>query len=102
MLTFINFLFRLFLVAAGLVFAAGLAVVAASMLALWGLRAAWARMTGKPAIPFIVRIDPRRSFANMNMHRRRTQQPRPAPGANALRPAPTADVSDVEPRMPQA
>jgi hypothetical protein len=100
MLNFINFLFRLFLVAAGLVFAAGLAVVAASILALWGLRAAWARLTGKAAVPFTVRIDPRRSFANM--YRRRAPQPRRAPGANALRPARTADVSDVEPRMPQA
>ena len=100
MLNLINFLFRLFLVAAGLVFAAGLAVVAASMLALWGLRAAWARLTGKPVMPFIVRIDPRRGFANM--YRRRAQQPRRASGANARRPARTADVSDVEPRMPEA
>lgn len=100
MLTFMNFLFRLFLLAAGLVFAAGLAVVAASMLALWGLRAAWARLTGKPAMPFIVRIDPRRGFADV--YRRRAQQPRRATDANALRTARTADVSDVEPRMPKA
>lgn len=100
MLNLINFLFRLFLLAAGLVFAAGLAVVAALMFAMWGLRAAWARLTGRSAMPFIVRIDPRRGFGNM--YRRRARQSRAAPGANALRPARTADVSDVEPRMPKA
>lgn len=100
MLNLINFLLRLFVLAAGLVFAAGLAVVAALMLALWGFRAAWARLAGRRGRPFIVRIDPRRSFGNM--YRRRAQQPRPAPGASALRPARTADVSDVEPRMPKA
>jgi hypothetical protein len=100
MLTLINFFFRFFLLAAGLVFAAGLALMAALMLALWGLRAAWARLTGKPAMPFIVRIDPRRGFEDM--YRRRARHPRHAPGANAPRPARAADVSDVEPRMPQA
>jgi hypothetical protein len=100
MLTLMNFLFRLLLLAAGLVFATALALVATSMLALWGLRAAWARLTGKPAMPFIVRIDPRRGFGDM--YRRRAQQPHRAPGANGLRPARAADVSDVEPRMPEA
>ena len=79
--TFMNFVFRLFLLVAGLVFAASLGLAAALMLALWGVRAAWARLTGKPAMPSIIRT-----------RRTNVVRPRRAP----------ADVTDVEPRTPQA
>jgi hypothetical protein len=79
--TFMNFVFRLFLLVAGLVVAASLGLAAALMLALWGVRAAWSRLTGKPAMPFIVRT-----------RRTNVVRPRRAP----------ADVTDVEPRTPQA
>jgi polyferredoxin len=79
--TFMTFISRLFLLAAGLLFAAGLGLAAVVMLALLGVRAAWARLTGKPAMPFIIR------------HRR----------ANSVRQRrPAADITDVEPRTPQA
>jgi hypothetical protein len=79
--TFMNFVFRLFLLVAGLVFAASLGLAGALMLILWGVRAAWARLTGKPAMPFIIRT-----------RRTNVVRPRRAP----------ADVTDVEPRTPQA
>ncbi|NPC56581.1 hypothetical protein [Caenimonas soli] len=76
-----TFFVRLFLLAAGLVFAASLSVAAALMLAVWGVRAAWARLTGKSTLPFVVR--PRR--------------------ANIVRPGrAAADISDVEPKTPKA
>ena len=53
--TFMAFLLRLFLVLAGLLFAASLAVAAVLMLAVWGVRAGWAKLTGRPVTPFIVR-----------------------------------------------
>jgi hypothetical protein len=76
-----TFVLRLFLLAAGLLFAAGLGLAAVLMLALWGVRAAWARLTGKPAMPFIIRT-----------RRANIVRPRRAP----------ADITDVEPRTPQA
>jgi hypothetical protein len=83
-----TFVFRLLLLAAGLLFAASLGLAAMLMLALWGVRAAWARLTGKPAMPFTIRID---------------QRGRRAPRANVVRPGRgAADISDVEPRTPQA
>jgi hypothetical protein len=78
--TFMTFVLRSFLLVAGLLFAASLSVAAVLMLALWGVRAAWARLTGKPAMPFIIRT-----------RRANIVRPRRAP----------ADITDVEPRPPQ-
>jgi len=83
--TFMTFVLRLFLLLAGLLFAASLSVAAALMLAVWGVRAAWARLTGKPSVPFIIRT-----------RRADILRPRRAPAR-----AP-ADITDVEPKAPQA
>ena len=94
MSTFMNFLLRLFLLAAGLLFAASLAVGAVLMLAVWGVRAGWARLTGRPITPFIMRIHPRGGFDRMYR--------RPAPAGRASRAdsdaarGRVADVTDVE------
>ena len=96
--TLMTFLFRLFLVAAGLLFAASLAVAFVLMLGLWGMRAAWARLTGRPVMPFVVRIDPRGGFERMY---RRAEQGGRSPRADSVRPGPRlGDVTDVEPRPP--
>jgi len=93
-----RFFLRLLLVAAGLVFAASLALVFALLFAVWCVRAAWARLTGRPVMPFIVRVDPRSGFERMY---RRAEQGSRTPRADAVRPGrPTADVTDVEPRPP--
>ena len=84
--TLLNFLVRLFLLVAGLVFAASLAVAAILGLALWGVRAAWYKLTGRPVMPFVVRIDPRGGFDRVR---------RPA-GARPVRNP--GDVTDVEAR----
>jgi hypothetical protein len=98
--TVLSFLFRLFLVAAGLLFAASLAVAAVLMLAVWGVRAAWAKLTGRPVTPFVVRINPRGGFERMY---RRAEQGGPTPRADAVRPGQRiGDVVDVEPREPRA
>jgi fatty acid desaturase len=93
-----RFLLRLVLIAAGLVFAASLAVVFGLLFALWCVRAAWAMLTGRPVMPFIVRVDPRGGFERMY---RRAEQGSRTPRADAVRPVrPTSDVTDVEPRPP--
>jgi len=97
--TFVTFVLRLFLLVAGLVFAASLAVAALLMLAVWSVRAGWAKLTGKPVAPFIVRIDPRGGFERMY---RRGGPGGATPRADAVRPARNAaDVTDVEPKAPR-
>ncbi|HWI82009.1 hypothetical protein [Ramlibacter sp.] len=89
-----NLLLRAVLVLAGLVFAASLALVVALMFALWGLRAAWARLTGRPIAPFVVRMHPFGAFDDMV---RRNAPASRTPRADAVAPGrPIADVTDVE------
>jgi hypothetical protein len=99
--TFLSFVLRVFLVAAGLLFAASMAVAFALMAALWGVRSAWAKLTGRPVVPFMMRMDPRAGFDRM--YRRPAQASR-TPRADAVQPQPkvAADVTDVEPRTPGA
>jgi hypothetical protein len=97
--TLLSFLIRLFLVAAGLLFAASMAIAAVLMLAVWGVRAVWGKLTGRPVMPFVVRIDPRGGFERMY---RRARPGSPASRANAVRPGQRIDdVVDVEPREPR-
>jgi hypothetical protein len=96
--TLINLLLRLFLLTAGLLFAASLAVAFVLMLALWSLRAGWARLAGRPVVPFIIRIDPRGGFERMYRHAGEGSSPRRTDGVR-LRPK-LGDVTDVEPRPP--
>jgi hypothetical protein len=95
------FLLRLVLLLAALLFAASLVVVALSLLSLWGLRYLWAKLTGQPVLPFVMRVDPRDGFNRM--YRTRQQ-----PASNDARPAtmpprvPGVDVTDVEPKVPRS
>lgn len=89
-----RFVLRLVLLAAGLVFAASLVVVATALLAMWGVRYLWARLTGKPVAPMVFRVDPRAGFGRF--YRGEARSPfgarRPRGGSNAEAPA---DVTDV-------
>lgn len=57
-----NLLLRLALLAAGLVFAASLAFVLLVGAAAWALRAAFARLLGRPVSPFVARVHPKDAF----------------------------------------
>ena len=97
--TFLTFLLRVFMVAASLLFAASLAVAFVLMAALWCVRGAWARLTGRPAMPFMMRMDPRAGFDRMY---RRPQAASRTPRADAVQPgARPGDVTDVEARSPR-
>ena len=92
-----RFVLRLVLLAAGLVFAAALLVALMLLVAFWMLRAAWAKLTGRPVMPFVMRMNPRSGFehvfrAGQGMQR---QPPQP-PGRREI-----ADVTDVEPKEPR-
>jgi hypothetical protein len=95
----LTFLLRALLFAVGLVFVAGVALVFVLLLALWSVRLLWARLTGRSATPFVMRMGPRHAFDEM-MRRAgaqpasRTPRSDAAPGARAH----LADVTDVEPK----
>lgn len=89
----LNFLFKLVLVAAGLVFAACLALVAAVLLLLWGVRAVWCKLTGQPINPFAVRMDPRTGFDAVF---RAGQAPRAQAQPGKSTRVSSDDVTDVE------
>lgn len=46
----------------GLVFAASLAVAVMLLAVAWGMRYGWARLTGKPVTPWVMRFNPRSGF----------------------------------------
>ena len=98
--TLFTFFIRLVLLAAGLVFAASLLVVVTVLAAAWGLRYAFARLTGRPVSAFVIRIDPRAGFGRV--WRRTAQGPKagsPDPMAAARREI--GDVTDVEAKPPR-
>lgn len=90
-------LLRLLLVAAGLLFAASLVLAVLVLLALWGLRALWARLTGRPVMPFVMRVNPRQGFERVW---RAGPGARPAPGRGGSG-GTISDVTDVEPKPPR-
>lgn len=93
----LTFLLRALLLAAGLVFAASLMVVFLLVLALWLLRAAWARLTGRPVMPFVVRVHPRDGFNRM--YRGAGAPASRTPRADSVATGKSiADVTDVEPK----
>lgn len=79
-------LLRTALLLLGLVFALSLLTVALGLLALWGLRALWARLTGRPVQPLAFTILRRAQW-------QRFYRPGAAPRAD------DADVIDVESRQ---
>ncbi|MDB5941634.1 MAG: hypothetical protein JWQ13_1200 [Ramlibacter sp.] len=97
----ITFLLRLLVVTAGLVVAAGLLAVAVLFAAVWGLRYAWARLTGRPVMPFVMRVDPRAGFGRV--YRARARDGAAARGEPARPPRPEiGDVTDVQVKPPRS
>jgi len=99
----LNFLVRLVLLAAGLVFALCLLFAVLALLAVWGLRYGWARLTGKPVAPFVFRFNPRAGFGRVYRGEwSQAARPADAQHAGAGRPArrEIADVTDVDVKEP--
>lgn len=78
-----NFLLRVLFFAMGLVFAASLAFAVLVIAAAWGLRYAWARLTGRPIQPWVMRFDPRGGFDRFRAAGQRAQEPSAADVAGA-------------------
>lgn len=105
-----RFVVRAILLAAGLVLFLSLLAAALVLALTWGLRALWARLTGRPIVPWTMRVDPRsgwntvyRSGARWNAARpdvasdADAAQPRDAMRRGSVLPS-AADVTDVQAR----
>ena len=57
-----NFILRVVLFFLGLVVAASLLCAVLLLAAVWFLRAGWAKITGKPVTPWVMRFNPRSGF----------------------------------------
>ena len=91
-----SLLLRLALVAAGLVFAASLAVALVFVLLIWSVRALWAKLTGRPVRPLVFRIDPFQGFGRVyRSGRRRSPDDRDTAASGRVNPG---DVTDVQPK----
>ena len=85
-----RWLIRAVVVVAGLVIFLSLLAAVLVLALVWGLRALWARLTGRPVMPWTLRVDPRTAPAADTPSRRAGL----LPGAD--------EVVDVEPRAPRA
>jgi hypothetical protein len=102
-----RWLIRAVVVVAGLVIFLSLLAAVLVLALVWGLRALWARLTGRPVMPWTMRVDPRTGWSTVYRSTERWSAARPAPAADTpSRRAgvlPGADeVVDVEPRAPRA
>ena len=93
----LNFLLRLLLLAAGLVFALSLAFAFLVLFAVWGVRMAWARLTGRPVTPFAMRFGPRQAFEEMA--RRAASAAPPASATSAAQVLPCVSLPPNPPPM---
>ncbi|HEY2257266.1 MAG TPA: hypothetical protein VGI11_16645 [Variovorax sp.] len=103
----LNFFLRLILFVFGLVFAVSLAFALLLLAGIWGLRYGWARLTGQPVRPWVMRFDPRGGFDRFRAAGR-PAQPTAADVAGARARGEAADspvrlrdpgqVTDVKPR----
>lgn len=97
---------RAVLLVAGVVMFLSLLAVALLLVLLWGVRALWARLSGRPSVPWTMRFDPRDTWSTVY----RTQRRKSAPAASDADARPgrrmhvlpgADDVVDVQPRAPR-
>ncbi len=96
-----RFAVRIVFFFAGLLFAASILVAVVFIAAAWGLRMGWAKLTGKPVTPWVMRFSPGAGFRRFN-EAQANSEPEPTPAeraaSRALGEGRKADVTDVEPR----
>jgi hypothetical protein len=101
-----RFLVRALVLAMGLVVFLSLLAAALVLGLVWAARATWARLTGRPMAPWVMRVDPRTGFSAAMRSRAQWGAERPTEAA-AEPAAPSrrggvlpgaVEVTDVEPR----
>ncbi len=85
---FVRLLLRVVVIAMGLVLFASLLLAVMVLALVWALRAGWARLTGRPVTPWVMRMDPRTGFSTVFRSTERWSSGRRGAGPAA------ADASD--------
>ncbi len=101
----IRFVLRLVLLLMALIFIGSLLAAAALLLAVWGVRRLWARLTGRPVSPWVFRVDPRAQWNRFYHAADRWPPPSSRsgrPGAPRGKPPDVQDVEVKEPSDPPA
>jgi hypothetical protein len=99
-----RFVLRLLLVVAGLVFLCSVLVVASALALVWALRAAWARITGRPVSPWVMPMSQRTAATWASMRQRAggfadtPASDAPPSKRSGVLPQVAADVTDVQAR----
>ena len=90
---------RLVVLAMGVLFFLSLLAAAAVLAVVWGLRALWARLTGRPVTPWVMRMDPRTGWSTVYRSTARWTAQRPEqPRRDDRDVTDVTDVTDVVPR----
>ncbi len=95
------FVLRLVLVLAATIVALSLVLALVVLAVLWSLRGAWARLTGQPEAPFVMRVDPRSGFSRVYRARRddtEAREPTSPPSSRGY----LQDVTDVQAKPPRS
>lgn len=96
-----RFILRAVLVAMGLVFVASLLVVVVVLASLWALRALWARLTGRPVTPWVMRVNPGAEWNRVFRAGERGRDGAAPGGTSPSRPGrELQDVTDVQIKEP--
>ncbi|MDR3453233.1 MAG: hypothetical protein P4L96_10585 [Rhodoferax sp.] len=99
----VRFVLRIFLLLMALVFIASLLLAGALLLAVWGVRRLWARLTGRPVSPWVFHVDPRAQWSRF-YHAADQWPPRSSrsgrAGDSQGKPQDVQDVEVKEPRKP--
>ena len=89
----IRWVLRLVVLAMGVLFFLSLLAAAAVLALVWGLRALWARLPGRPVTTWVMGIDQSNGWRNENRSTARWKAQRPEPPRRD-----DHDVTDVVPR----
>ena len=95
----LGFVLKAVLLVAGLVVFLSLLTAALLLGCLWLVRAAWARLTGRPVTPWVMHMRPQDSWNRFY----RTQSARSEPSSSDSVPSrrDSSDVTDVEIKVPR-
>ena len=88
---------RLVVFAMGVLFFLSLVAAVAVLALVWGARALWARLTGRPVTPWVMRMDPRTGWSTVYRSTARWTAKTPDEQRRGES-APAHDITDVVPR----
>lgn len=97
----IRLVLRVVLLLMALVFIASLLLAAVLLLAVWGARRLWARLTGRPVSPWVFRVDPRAQWNRFYHAADRWPRGSTRFGQDAHTQRKPQDVQDVEVKDPK-